>query len=130
VKITLAQITGPALLGLGAIAATSSVALAESVSPPENMPFQYAVGYEQFEANCAGCHGPDLGGTDEGPPLMHRYYKPSHHNNAAFYRAIKTGSAQHHWSFGDMKPVEGVTDKQAKQIIEFVRWYQRENGLF
>lgn len=102
----------------------------EGDSPPEGMPFRYGLGYEQFQTNCAGCHGPELRGTEQGPPLMHAYYKPSHHSDAAFYRAIRAGSPQHHWNFGDMKPVAGVDDAQAKAIVEFVRWYQSKNGLF
>lgn len=122
--------TGAALLVLGAMVSSIVIAAAEGDSPPEGMPFRHALGYEQFQENCAGCHGPDLGGTDQGPPLMHGYYKTSHHSDAAFYRAIRVGSPQHHWNFGDMKPVEGVTEQQAKAIVDFVRWYQRENGLF
>jgi len=127
---TLANIAGAAIVALGVIASTTVAVLAESDSPPEGMPFKHGLGYEQFQENCASCHGPELGGTDQGPPLMHGYYKPSHHSDAAFFRAIKVGTPQHHWNFGNMKPVEGVTDKQAKAIVGFVRWYQRDNGLF
>jgi len=99
-------------------------------APPDGMPFQYGLGFELFQDNCARCHGAELDGTDQGPPLLHGYYRPSHHSDVAFYRAIQYGSPQHHWDFGDMKPVESVDEDQARAIVEFVRWYQREAGLY
>lgn len=109
---------------------STSATAAEMDSPPEGMPFRYGLGYELFQGNCAQCHGADLNGTDEGPPLLHGFYKPSHHADVAFYRAIELGSPQHHWNFGDMKPVEGVNSDNARAIVEFVRWYQRNAGLY
>lgn len=102
----------------------------DTASPPAGMPFSRGLGFELFQENCAGCHGADLDGTDEGPPLLHGYYKPGHHSDVAFYRAIEQGSPQHHWNFGDMEPVEGVSRKQAEAIVEYVRWHQRETGLY
>lgn len=102
----------------------------ESASPPQGMPFKHGLGYEQFQENCAQCHGLDLAGTDEGPPLVHGFYNPSHHGDVAFYRAISQGSPQHHWNFGDMPPVERVDESTARAIVEFVRWFQRESGLY
>jgi len=102
----------------------------ETASPPEGMPFKYGHGFELFQENCAECHGTDLKGTDQGPPLLHGYYNPSHHSDVAFFRAIEMGTPQHHWDFGDMKPVEGVDKKEAQAIVDFVRWYQQEAGLY
>ena len=102
----------------------------DSASPPTNMPFRYGLGYDQFQEHCAQCHGPSLEGTNEGPPLVHGYYVPSHHDDTAFYRAIRRGTKQHHWTFGDMAPVAGVEDNEVRAIVEFVRWYQQESGLF
>lgn len=102
----------------------------EAATPPEGMPFTYGRGHELFQENCAQCHGADLDGADEGPPLLHGYYKPGHHSDVAFFRAIEQGSPQHHWNFGDMKPVEGIDKQKAAAIVEFIRWYQRESGLY
>ena len=102
----------------------------DATSVPSNMPFKYGLGYEQFQEHCARCHGSSLEGTDEGPPLLHGYYIPSHHDDTAFYRAIQRGSRQHHWTFGDMAPVEGIAENEVRAIVEFVRWFQRESGLF
>ena len=93
------------------------------------MPFRHALGMDKFKTQCAECHGQWAEGTDQGPPLRHPYYLPGHHSDAAFYRAILKGSAQHHWDFGNMPPVEGATPKDAQQITEFVRWLQEHLGM-
>lgn len=109
----------------------ASVAYGENQGqPPEGMPFKYGQGYEKYQNSCAQCHGTDLDGTDEGPSLLHGYYKPSHHSDFAFFRAIEQGTPQHHWNFGDMKPVEGVDKQEAGAIVKFVRWFQRGSGLY
>lgn len=123
--------TAKPALAAGILAVSSAFTHAqEPNSPPSNMPFRYGLGYEQFQESCARCHGPSLMGTDEGPPLLHAYYAPSHHGDTAFYRAIRRGTKQHHWNFGDMAPVAGVDENKARAIVEFVRWFQRESGLF
>jgi mono/diheme cytochrome c family protein len=63
-----------------------------------------AKGKMLFEKNCAKCHGTDLKGTDQGPPLVHKIYESSHHSNAAFQMAARHGARAHHWQFGDMPP--------------------------
>lgn len=112
------------------IVAQALASEAEATPPPANMPFSHGRGYELFQENCAVCHGGNLEGTDQGPPLLHGYYNPSHHGDAAFYRAIESGSPQHHWNFGDMPPVAGINDNQAEVIVEYIRWHQREAGLY
>lgn len=96
---------------------------------PERIPFQYGQGKQRFEALCAECHGQWGGGSDQGPPLMHDYYKRSHHSDRAFAIAIRRGTHQHHWQFGPMQPVEQASDRDVVQIIEYVRWLQAENGI-
>ena len=83
-----------------------------------------------FVVRCASCHGLYAEGTGKGPPLLHKYYHPGHHDDGAFWRAIRKGSQQHHWRFGDMKPVEGVTDEHVPLIIRYVRELQKANGIF
>lgn len=86
-------------------------------------------GARLFTAKCAGCHGPSASGSDKGPPLVHRIYEPSHHADATFYRAIRQGVRSHHWQFGNMAPVPGVTDTQIGQIVAYVRALQVKNGI-
>lgn len=39
------------------------------------------------------------------------------------------GAPSHHWQFGDMPPVEGVTEDQVAAITEYVRHLQRQAGI-
>jgi mono/diheme cytochrome c family protein len=82
-----------------------------------------------FASKCASCHGPNATGGDKGPPLLHRTYEPSHHGDDAFYRAVRQGVKSHHWSFGDMPPVAGVTDDEIAQIISYIRAGQAAIGI-
>ena len=94
------------------------------------VPFSHGLGKQKFDLMCAKCHGEWATGTDQGPPLMHGFYKPSHHSDRAFYRATFEGTRQHHWNFGDMPPVGGATQKDAEQIIKFLRWMQKSKGIY
>jgi mono/diheme cytochrome c family protein len=98
---------------------------AGSATPPP----QLAEGERLFDANCAACHGPRGTGTDHGPPLVHIIYEPNHHSDAAFQLAAKNGVRAHHWTFGDMPPVPGVTSEQVTEIVAYVRWLQRQAGI-
>ncbi len=82
-----------------------------------------------FAQSCSTCHGVDLRGTDLGPPLLDRIYAPGHHSDAAFRLAVQQGVTAHHWRFGNMPKIEGLTDEQVGAIIEFVRAQQLEAGV-
>ena len=100
------------------------------LSQNPKVPFQYGRGMLKFQEKCSACHGQWAEGTaDKGPPLVHIYYVPSHHDDDSFYRAAHSGVNAHHWHFGDMPPVQGVTDQDIGQIVQFVRWWQSENGI-
>ena len=86
-------------------------------------------GAELYADNCARCHGADLRGTDLGPPHLDPVYEPSHHGDAAFHLAVQRGVRQHHWDFGPMPPIEGLTEAQVDDIIAFVRQEQRAVGI-
>ena len=88
-----------------------------------------AEGGPLYAANCATCHGDDLRGTDLGPSHLSNLYRPGHHSDGAFLLAMKIGSPQHHWSFGSMSPVEGLTDEEIAAITAFVRERQRTQGF-
>ena len=88
------------------------------------------LGKFNYDAFCASCHGKTGRGTDKGPTFINRIYLPGHHGDGAFYIASKKGAREHHWRFGDMKPVKGVTDKHLSGITEYVRAVQKANGLF
>ena len=94
------------------------------------IPFHLGKGQVLYEKYCSSCHGIDLSGSDEGPPLLHPFYKPSHHGDKAFYRAALQGTKQHHWEFGDMPPVEGMTQKKMDSLVPYVRYYQQQKQLY
>lgn len=83
-----------------------------------------------FARHCAKCHGANATGTDKGPPLVHRYYVPSHHADLSFVRAVRSGVRQHHWRFGNMPPQPEVSQEEINLIIGYVRELQRANGIF
>lgn len=88
------------------------------------------MGRELFERNCMACHGSGAQGSPAGPPLVHKYYEPSHHADAAFYIAVQRGVRQHHWKFGNMPPIPGVKKEEVAFIIAYVRDLQRKAGIY
>ena len=82
-----------------------------------------------FAENCSACHGTDADGTDSGPPLVHKIYEPGHHPDFAFQNAVKNGVISHHWDFGDMSPVAGLSEDEVARIITHIRELQREGGI-
>ena len=87
-------------------------------------------GQAAFAVRCAACHGADAGGIDgAGPPLIHKIYEPGHHGDRSIAIAALRGVRAHHWPFGDMPPVEGITEAEIAVIIGFLRKVQRANGI-
>lgn len=97
---------------------------------PETLSQNAQIGKLGFEAKCAACHGLNAAGQDGvAPPLVHIIYEPSHHGDDAFHRAAAMGVRGHHWPFGDMPPVEGITRGDVTMIVAYVRELQRANGI-
>jgi cytochrome c2 len=82
-----------------------------------------------FAASCKGCHGSEAQGTKRGPPLIHKIYEPGHHADFSFYRAVSAGVRSHHWSFGDMPPIHGVSPQEVGHIVAYIRQKQRQAGI-
>jgi len=101
-----------------------------STKPPPAAPTELSGGEKLFNNNCAGCHGIGAAGTDRGPTFISKIYEPNHHGDAAFHMAVKRGVRQHHWHFGNMPKISGVAKEEVNQIISYVRWLQKENGIF
>ncbi len=83
-----------------------------------------------FRQTCAVCHGVDLQGTAQGPPFLDRIYHPNHHSDASFRLAVQRGVIAHHWPFGNMPKIEGLSEQQVEAIIAYVRAQQQEAGLY
>ncbi len=128
----LTMILIPRLLLAAGLAGLSSLAAAQPVSAPQPqaglMP-QMGLGQRLYAKNCAACHGADLKGSDKGPAFLHPVYEPSHHGDAAFQMAVKYGVRAHHWKFGDMPPVAGVSPDDVAHITAYVRHSQRQIGI-
>jgi mono/diheme cytochrome c family protein len=100
------------------------------VAVPETFSTNAEIGKLAFDAKCAACHGANAAGQDGvAPPLVHKIYEPNHHGDASFLLAAKNGVRAHHWRFGNMPPVEGLTDGDVTMIVAYVRELQRANGI-
>jgi len=101
-----------------------------TVALPKNLTEVAISGKRTFDANCASCHGANAAGQDGvAPPLVHKIYVPSHHGDSSFHRAVQQGVRAHHWSFGDMPPVEGLSQSDVDGIVTYLRELQRHNGI-
>lgn len=88
------------------------------------------IGKRVFEAKCAACHGENAAGQNGvAPPLVHQIYRPGHHADMSFVLAAQNGVRSHHWTFGNMPPVEGVTRAEVLYVARYIRELQRENGI-
>jgi len=132
----------PAIAGLGSVAlvalavwysqrpaadASGKIDLATLAIP--DLTEDQTTGKMLFDGNCAACHGENAAGSDQGPPLVHRIYEPGHHGDMAFALAAAQGVRAHHWRFGNMPAIEGVSKEDVVQITAYVRALQRANGI-
>ena len=111
---------------LGACSAGDAI---ESTSATPAAPELIATGADLYAASCAECHGADLRGTDRGPSHLSIVYEPNHHSDAAFLLAVKNGVRAHHWDFGPMLPIEGLSEEDVAAIVAYVRDVQSQEGF-
>lgn len=101
-----------------------------SVTVPDAFSGKAQIGQTAYQSICIDCHGKDGSGRNGmGPPLVHKIYEPSHHSDESFQRAVAAGVRSHHWSFGDMAAVDGLTRGDVVSIIAYIRALQRANGI-
>lgn len=117
-----------ALAGLVLVAGCTT-SVTDGSDAPEGAGGDPVAGRALYADNCASCHGADLRGTDMGPPHLHQVYEPGHHADASFRLAVQRGVQPHHWDFGPMPPVEGLSDAEVDDIIAYVRQEQRAAGI-
>jgi cytochrome c len=97
---------------------------------PSTLSQSSQIGKRAFETKCMACHGINAAGqVGVAPPLVHKIYEPSHHGDESFQRAASLGVRAHHWSFGDMPAVEGLTRGDVTMIVAYIRELQRTNGI-
>lgn len=111
-------------------AAPPSGAAIVAITLPNQLTGEARLGKRVFDENCVTCHGVNATGYEgAGPPLVHKIYEPGHHADFSFQRAVRQGVRSHHWRFGDMPPVDGLSDADIAQVTRYVRELQRENGI-
>ena len=115
-------------LAVVSVVAASGAAAGEVVVPALSPAAQD--GKAAFDTLCAECHGANAAGTDKGPTFLHRVYHPRHHADFSFVLAVTRGVRQHHWRFGNMKPVPEVDEATVGAITRYVRELQKANGVF
>ena len=100
------------------------------IAMPTQLSSNAQLGQTIFTDKCAACHGENaVGQQGVAPPLIHIIYEPSHHGDESFQRAVAIGVPQHHWSFGNMPPVEGLTRADVAMVVDYIRTIQRANGI-
>lgn len=115
--------------GLFAIVLAACSPAPESVDIEQQDPQLVEQGAPLYQQFCAQCHGTDLRGTDLGPSHLSIVYEPNHHGDLAFMAAVVRGSPAHHWDFGPMPPIPGLSEDDIAAITAFVRDQQRTNGF-
>ena len=111
---------------------TPSDQTAQTQSPSLAVPELTAdakTGETYFNVKCAACHGMNGAGTDKGPSFIHKVYQQNHHADESFQRAAKMGTQAHHWKFGNMPPVAGITRAEVAKIVTYIREIQAANGI-
>lgn len=107
----------------------TGAALAEVVLPA-SFSEDAQIGKAAFDGACAACHGANAAGQNGvAPPLVHKTYEPSHHGDQAFLSAAQNGVQSHHWNYGNMPPVQGLTPADVGYIVAYVRELQQANGI-
>ena len=97
---------------------------------PSTLSDSAQIGKRAFEAKCVACHGVNAAGlVGVAPPLVHKIYEPSHHGDESFQRAVSLGVRAHHWRFGNMPAVEGLTRGDVAMVATYIRELQRANGI-
>ena len=97
--------------------------------PDESYVANVSKGEAAYSGTCRACHGVMGSGTQQGPPLVHNTYEPSHHPDIAFHLAVKNGVRQHHWNFGDMPSQTHISPESTADITAYIRSLQREAGI-
>jgi len=112
------------------VSAPSDKVVLATVVLPDNLSERAQMGKSAYEAKCSVCHGGNaVGQAGVAPPLIHKIYEPSHHGDESFQRAVSMGVRAHHWPFGDMPPVSGLTRADVDMVVAYIREVQQANGI-
>ena len=132
-KSSLAIIVGIVLLAVGLIVGglrlIRNQAKEQGALVVPDLSAEAKMGEMAFATSCTECHGKNASGTDKGPSLVNQIYRPVHHGDFSFVRAVTLGVPQHHWLFGNMPPQPQVGRREIDQIVVYLRELQKANGV-
>lgn len=96
-----------------------------AIESKKTVPEKYKLGQISFHKVCAQCHGADAMGGKRAPNFLQEKFIPKNFSNARFARTIINGSDS-----GAMPPQKKrVTDKDIAEIIQYIRYSQKEAGI-
>ncbi len=129
IACTMLSIPAAVVLVLGRTASSMffepEAAVAETPAPAAD----HVAARHAFVAQCAACHGADLGGTGQGPSLVHADYAPDLRSDAEFRRAIVLGQPERLWDYGDMPANPDLDDATVAALVALIRAAQAAQGL-
>lgn len=56
-------------------------------------------------------------------------YEPDHHPDESFRSAVTNGVRAHHWDYGPMPMITGLSDAEVTAIIGYIRAAQEREGF-
>ena len=96
-----------------------------AIEPKKTVPEKYKLGQISFHKVCAQCHGADAMGGKRAPNFLQKKFIPKNFSNARIARTIINGSDS-----GAMpSQKKRVTDKEIGEIIQYIRYSQKEAGI-
>ena len=96
-----------------------------AIEPKKTVPEKYKLGQISFHKVCAQCHGADAMGGKRAPNFLQKRFIPKNFSNARIARTIINGSDS-----GAMpSQKKRVTDKEIGEIIQYIRYSQKEAGI-
>ena len=97
-----------------------------TIKPQKSVPDDYVAGQKYFHQVCAKCHGPDAAGGSKAPTFLQEKFHPTNFPNGRIAKTILNGS-----SSGAMPSQKNkVNDEQIREIIKYIRYSQREAGVY
>ena len=83
-----------------------------------------------FERECASCHGPTGGGTENGPNLIAARYGPSEMADALIRGAVLNGMPKRSAAHPGMPALPQLRPPELDSILRFLREIQRANDIY
>ena len=97
-----------------------------TIKPQKSVPEEYVAGQKYFHQVCANCHGMDAAGGNKAPTFLQEKFHPTNFTNGKIAKTILNGS-----SSGAMPSQKNkVNDEQIREIIKYIRYSQREAGVY